>query len=669
MLTKSYLLLFFFILFSCTKHKINTQESMIDNYAVYNNIENKEDFLDSLYHQTILEANDSLNRELLLKIAARYEWLGKEQKFKKAVYKIQDLAIAQKDSSHQAKVFWYLGDYYDTKQSIDSTYYYYLKAEQLYASQRDSINWGRMLLSKAGILYDIGIYTESETATAQALQILYNQDETRLLYEANVQMTLVLKELKEHKVALSYYLKLPVLLNQLAIEKYDTYQLQRSWLSYNNNIGGYYNDINQTEEAKKYFEIALNNNYIDEYPKLKAMLLCNYGYNRILAHASNNLIDSLLYTSLTLRREINHKQGIIDSKIRIAEFSLIKKDTLNAIKTMNEVYGQAFEDKSGYELLESLKFLSQYDTENKVFYYSTYLKTQDSLHNIERKTRNKFARIAYETFEIEKENDTLVKRNVYLWGIVVFVIFLSIVGFIIYHFRVKNKKLFYKQKELQSIQHIQELLLEKQDISNQVRNQERKRIARDLHDGIVSNLHVLRSNLMLLPTSEPEKKMNIHENLKQAEEQLRTLSHDMFNKLFEKENDFSDILKDLVLQQKNKFETKFVFVANNNLKWDYYTNDQKIQLYLILLELLHNVNKHSYASECKVILVMIDSRIVIRVCDNGIGIDKEELTTGIGYKNINHRLKSLKGTLVISKLDEMTMVIIELPYEKNNADL
>lgn len=669
MLTRIYLLLLFFILFSCGKPEHNTQSNILDNYDMYNKIENKETFLDGLYNQTILETNDSLNREVLLKVAARFEWLGKEQKFKKAVYKVQRLAIAQKDSSHQAKVFWYLGDYYDTKQNIDSAYYYYLKAEQLYASQRDSINWGRMLLSKAGILYDIGIYTESEIATTQALQILCNQNETRLLYEANVQMTLILKELKEHKIALNYYLKLPVLLNQLELEKYDSYQLRRSWLSYNNNIGGYYNDINQVETAKKHFEKALYNNYIDEYPRLKAMLLCNYAYNRILADANNSLIDSLLDSSLALRREINHKQGIIDGKIRIAAFSLIKQDTLNAIKIMEEVYGQALEDKSGYELIESLKFLSQYHPENKEFYYRSYLKTQDSLYNIERQTRNRFARIAYETNEIEKKNDALVKRNIYLWGIVIVIFFLSIVGFISYHFHIKNRKLLYKQKELQSIYHIQELLLQKQDISNQVRDQERKRIARDLHDGIVSNIHILRSSLLLLSTSEPEQKMRLHENLKQTEEQLRTLSHDMFKKIFENDDNFSDILKDLVLQQKNKFETDFVFVANNNIQWDYYSNSNKIQIYLILLELLHNVNKHSHASECRVILLMVAKNIIIRVCDNGIGIDNEKLITGIGYKNIKHRLKSLKGALTISKLDEMTMVVVEFPYEKNSTIL
>ncbi|MFD0701900.1 sensor histidine kinase [Myroides pelagicus] len=641
----------------------------MNKYEVYTKIENKEAYLDSIYNLILSETNDSLQREELLQIATRYEGLDQVPKFKQTLYKAYDLAVKQTDTLHQAQVFWYLGDFYDQKQIADSSYYYFLKAEHLYASQQDSLNWARMLLYKAGVLYDIGIYTECETATAQALEILSKQNETRLLYEANVQMTLVLKELKEYKAVLKYYLKIPTLLLQLEREGYDKKRLQRSWLSYYNNIGDYYNEMNKPLEGRRHFEEALSQNTIDDFPKLKAMLLSNYAYNLMLSDLKSSKIDSLLDLSLTLRKEVNHVQGIINGKIYKAEFNLLKNDTLGAIIGMREAYELALANNSGYELMNSLKFLAEYDQMNTESYYVTYLELQDSLHNIERQTRNKFARIAYETSEIEKKNDILIKRNSYLWGITIVILSFSFIGFMAYHLQLKNKKLVYKQKELQVVQHIQELLLQKQEIANRVRDQERERIARDLHDGIVSNIHVLRSNLMLLPTSEPQKKIRLNKQLEEAEEQLRNLSHDMFKKLFKNNDNFSDIVKDLVLQQKNTFETNFVFIANNNIKWDYYSNNQKIQIYLILLELLHNVNKHSYASECKVILIEMAQSIIIRVCDNGVGLANGKVTRGMGFKNVHHRLKGLKGVFTISKLDDMTMMVIEVPYEKKNTNL
>ncbi|MDM1362573.1 tetratricopeptide repeat-containing sensor histidine kinase [Myroides marinus] len=633
------------------------------NYFLnYLHTDNKEIYLDSISNLIKLEPNDSLTRELYFNLASCYEELGLYRKFKTNLEQIQRLASLKKDTKHMAKTYWFLGDHNEARQILDSAYYYYLKAEKLYALEKDSILWAKMLSYKAGVLYNTGIYTEAETSTARALQILSKQKQTRLYYEVNLQMALVLKELKEYDAALQYYAKIPELLDLLEQQGYSKDLLQRSQLSYYNNLGSYYQSILDYSKAQEYFEKGLQNKDIDSFPKLKAMLLNNYAYNQMLAKKDPKTIDSLLTLSLEIRHEINHKQGITASLMRSAQFSLLKQDTLQAIYIMTGVYKNALEDQNGYELIKSLKFLAENDIKNKQAYTELYFTKQDSLQTIDRQTRNKFARIAYETSEISKQNDHLNQRNSHLISIILLVALLSFILFVVFSLQMKNKKLLYKQKDQQAIQQIQTLLLQQQRIANKTKIKERKIIAKNLHDSIINRVFTLRINLEQLPSQAQEEKEKLIEQLKQIETQTRALSHDMHKTLFCPEQDFGQILEDIVKAQKNSFQTAFNCSIDKLIYWDLYTLYQKAQLYLILQELLQNVNKHARATTCLVLFILKDNYIQLRVHDNGIGIDPKKVKKGLGFKNITHRLKALNGTLTISSEHNTTTVNVKIPY-------
>ncbi|KZE73504.1 hypothetical protein AV926_18255 [Myroides marinus] len=633
------------------------------NYFLnYLHTDNKEIYLDSISNLIKLEPNDSLTRELYFNLASCYEELGLYRKFKTNLEQTQRLASLKKDTKHMAKTYWFLGDHNEARQILDSAYYYYLKAEKLYALEKDSILWAKMLSYKAGVLYNTGIYTEAETSTARALQILSKQKQTRLYYEVNLQMALVLKELKEYDAALQYYAKIPELLDLLEQQGYSKDLLQRSQLSYYNNLGSYYQSILDYSKAQGYFEKGLQNRDIDSFPKLKAMLLNNYAYNQMLAKKDPKTIDSLLTLSLEIRHEINHKQGITASLMRSAQFSLLKQDTLQAIYIMTGVYKNALEDQNGYELIKSLKFLAENDIKNKQAYTELYFTKQDSLQTIDRQTRNKFARIAYETSEISKQNDHLNQRNSHLISIILLVALLSFILFVVFSLQMKNKKLLYKQKDQQAIQQIQTLLLQQQRIANKTKIKERKKIAKNLHDSIINRVFTLRINLEQLPSQAKEEKEKLIEQLKQIETQTRALSHDMHKTLFCPEQDFGQILEDIVKAQKNSFQTAFNCSIDKLIYWDLYTLYQKAQLYLILQELLQNVNKHARATTCLVLFILKDNYIHLKVHDNGIGIDPKKVKKGLGFKNITHRLKALNGTLTISSEHNTTTISVKIPY-------
>src|SRR5699024_6081673 len=125
-------------------------------------------------------------------------------------------------------------------------------------------------------------------------------------------------------------------------------------------------------------------------------------------------VDSLLTLSLVLRDSIGHKQGIIASKLNIGEYFLLQKDTLQATANIHDAYLLAMENQNHLDIQRSLKFLAENDILNKEFYTNRYLTVKDSIREIERATKDKFARIAYETERVNLENEVLLKRNTLL---------------------------------------------------------------------------------------------------------------------------------------------------------------------------------------------------------------------------------------------------------------
>lgn len=654
---KLFLLLLTVSLFSC-----NQKQSLQKDHVKDLHLHSVEDSLNALYSAILNKKNSAEAREQLFGVADRYGETGNVAQYLKVLKSLSHLASKQHDSMQLARTYRYLGDYFESSEIKDSAFHYYVKAEQLYRlTRKDSVEWGRLVLYKAGILYDIGITSESEIEVIKALRILIPKSETRLIYEANVQMTLTLKELEEYEAALKYYDKIPDLLRKLKEEGFDEDKLKRSWLSYYNNLGGYYDKMNNYSKATEYYREALRKEYVEDYPKLYAMLLNNYAYNLMNTSGNVKEIDSLLVKALSMREKMGYRQGIIASKFRMAEFLLTQKDTLNALKNMKDAYSLSVEEKSHFDMLRTLEFLSKNDVHNKNQYNTAYVKVKDSLYELERKTRNKFARIAFETNEIEQQNTVLIQRNTYLWLIAGFLLLVSAAIFTVLRLRLRNRKLQQLHQEQESIQQIQHLLLRQQTITNDTRNQERERIAKDLHDAVVNRVFTTRINLEQLPTEDQQQKFKLIEELKQTEQQVREISHDLHENLFHQKQDFSGVVEELVLKQKNANGTHFECSIDRQINWEILTIKQKTQLYLILQELLQNVNKHAQAQKCYVFFMKKQEQLVLRVHDDGIGLEAEKIHSGIGFKSISERVKKLDGTFKAGSKGNMTTIIVTVP--------
>ncbi|MEZ5023688.1 MAG: 7TM-DISM domain-containing protein [Chitinophagales bacterium] len=101
------------------------------------------------------------------------------------------------------------------------------------------------------------------------------------------------------------------------------------------------------------------------------------------------------------------------------------------------------------------------------------------------------------------------------------------------------------------------------------------------------------------------------------------------------------------------------------LNWDDLT---KLNIYRMLQEVCNNVIKHSKAAHVNVLVQLLDEFLQIEVKDDGVGFNSNEiaLRDGIGLRNIETRVRALKGKLeVLSKVGEGTTTHITIPRKSN----
>jgi signal transduction histidine kinase len=604
--------------------------------------------LDTLNHYLLKHENDSINRNLLFKVINKYYLLDELEKYKTATKEIFELANLKKDTAHTAKSLYYIGNYHYDKSQYDSAFSYYNKAEKLYITLNDSLMLGTSSLLKGSVLLETGNYAESESETVRALRLLSKIGRTDLMYNCYNQIAISLKGLNNYKKSLVYYY---LALNQQDIlekEKYPTDKILQNRINCYNNIGRVYEKMGKYTEAIRFYKKGLQTKKIKkEFPRYYSMLLDNLGSSKMKT-GNYNGVSEILIESLRVSDSLDIKPIVISNKINIGQYFLFKKDTIKALTNIREGFALSRKIKYSELTLQSLKLLMENDIKNKTYYTNEYIRIDDSLQKVERITRNKFARISYETDLVEEKNQVLSKRNTYIIGVASLIMLFFFVFFIIYRLKSKNKELLSIQEQQAANERIYQLMLAQQSETEKARNEERNRIAMELHDGIVNSIFTTRFNLIQLDPNAAEKKQQLVTELEKAENEIRRVSHDLTQNLLFEDKNLPEILTTLVASQKNQYNTKFDVSVDKYIDWSLVSSTNKIHIYRIIQEAIQNINKYSKAERCYIMLLKTADKITIRIWDNGIGFNPEKVKYGIGLKNIKDRTKSLNGELKIN---------------------
>jgi signal transduction histidine kinase len=644
-----FLLVLFF--FSCQKNDsdVHTKsKTVLFNKSFLDGLEKdkKEHYLDSISELLKSKENDSIVRETYLNIATEYYYINNLEKSLSFSLKALQLSKLANDSVRIPKALFYAGDCYQNSKR-DSAYYYYLQAEKLYFKIHDYDNMGRMLFDKAYVLFYDGNYVECEVEISKALQYLKKSTNYRLIYSCNTLMGNCLEKLVNYDEALRYH-KLAL----LDLDKMESNGEDKD-VVHNYNVSSVINICNLYDLKEEYsksiakLQSLHSEDLKKESPKLYANVLSNLAYSKMKSGDYEN-VHSMFFESLRIVDSIGSEPDILYKKIHIGEYFLTQKDTIKSIKILKEANKLAFKIKSGNEILASLKLLSELDAKKRFFYANEYIKVSDSINLVQKNAHNKYARIEYETSRIEDENKVLTKQNLYILIISFGLILILGVIIVLRYLKYRNKELQFIKKQQIANQEIFQLLTEQQKEIDIAKDNEKARIAKELHDGVMNKIYGVRMNLGVFNSSIDEetigkRKIYITE-LQNIETEIRTIAHDLNRGSFFEGNDFNVLLRSLVENQKEFTNTRFKYINDGMIEWESVENIYKINLYRIIQEAILNTNKYAKAKNCEVRIERIDNNFLkLSITDDGKGFDITSKKDGIGLSNMKERTNSLKG--------------------------
>ena len=210
------------------------------------------------------------------------------------------------------------------------------------------------------------------------------------------------------------------------------------------------------------------------------------------------------------------------------------------------------------------------------------------------------------------------------------------------------------------------------ETKEQVIEQERRRIARELHDSVSQQLFAAMMMISALNEradkfdEKEQKQLKMIEHvLSQAQSEMRALLLHLRPISLESKSLKSGI-EGLLIELQTKVQMK--------IHWD--IEDVKLpegvedHLFRIAQELLSNTLRHSHATTLEVYLRQLDSTVLFKIEDNGVGFNSEEILPGsYGINNMKERVQGLGGQVrIVSFPNQGTTIEIKIPLSRDMED-
>ena len=184
---------------------------------------------------------------------------------------------------------------------------------------------------------------------------------------------------------------------------------------------------------------------------------------------------------------------------------------------------------------------------------------------------------------------------------------------------------------------------------------ERKRVAKELHDGLgplISNLKMTLSALSLPPDSGQSEMVR---SMKQVVNESLTAIREISNNLSPHVLESFGLLPALKAFTGKITESKIISIGiEGNIQGKRFSQNVEISLYRVLCELINNTLRHSGAAKVHIRLVEADGYLFVSYRDNGKGLPSGTNLSdhsGMGFSNIESRLKAINGKIELNTSD------------------
>lgn len=520
--------------------------------------------------------------------------------------KALEIRIELKDSSNIAGSYNNLGVLYDYKNQIEKSLEMYFQALKIYESLKDDPYSVAMVMSNIGIVYKKQKDFQNVLDYYQKAQKIYEDVESGFgitVTKGNIGFVLI--NLKRFEESLST--------SQSALEGYQRLGYDRYVPSIEQNIAIAYDSLGNETLAREYYESSIR----------------HHGENQNFYELAN---AGLSYADFLYRNK-EFQKGI--ETIAISLENAKKSESTDLI-----VSGTKYK----------AKFLASLGNFREAFQeFEKFSTGNDSLFE-ENKTKQIFE--LREQYESEKKDKKLlvqeleIKEKSAAIQLQVIIIVVLIIGASILYYWYREKK---KQQLIQS-----QLAM----------NQERTRIAMDLHDHVGAELTLISSKLDTRIFKEERKKDQ--EDLTNISNQVRGVSSTLRETVWSIRNESISI--DELIIQIETFASKLLEKSELKLLTEtgkpelILLPQHALSLFRICQEAITNAFKYSEADLITISIQIVENELLLKIDDDGKGFNVSEAKKGYGLQNMDQRVQQLKGGFSInSKLGSSTKIKINIP--------
>ncbi|MEJ2593666.1 MAG: sensor histidine kinase [bacterium] len=536
---------------------------------------------------------------------------------------------------------------------VDSALHYYTTSLKIFKDTKDTANMADVLQGLMNYYRSLGELDKAIEAGLKSNYLFKKMNRTINYIESLNDLANVYERLGALDTAMACYQQV----YRLSIEN----KLPRTTATAMNNIAVVYYRKGDNESSMEYLlrAIAFNDSVGDKGEL--AMLYGNISYLYDIKGDQEQKVASL-ERSLQYATEINHVGRQLSTMIRLGDHY----NRIGDLATAEKYYLQGFELARRSKQRESARNVSEmlsdyYAQQNRWKKSTEYLRLalayQDSLVDAEKArviekalSNNRALTLDDMIKEIKTEHKAEIARilkksqNLLITLLLILVILLGLLLY--FRMRARKNRIITEQK-IRQLENERKLMRAQAVMVGQ--ENERKRIAHDLHDGIgvlLSTASVQFSRIKMDPETAPlfEKATQL---ITEASGEIRKISRNMMPGVLSKLGLY-DALEDL-FETVNGMDELQVHLKLDDHR-ERLPENTEIMLYRIVQELVNNTVKHAKASEITFELSREGDKIQMIYADNGTGFDPEDKMEdkGLGLAGIRSRTDLLGGTMKIN---------------------
>ncbi len=502
-------------------------------------------------------------------------------------------------------------------------------------------------LNKAVCLRYMGEYEESTSLALAAVEIYERLGQLDQAATAYNNLGVISMYLEDYEAALDYYRKSYNMhvgfdnlkgqseaLNNIAIVYANQGDLESSEVNFRKSLVIEQRLNNRRGQSESLFNIGSVKQYKGDYDSaliyIEQSLKIDkeFGDPQAIAAVFNNLGEIAMEGA-----QYQKAKMYLDSSLYYSKASKSIHDIENAY----------------YNLFKMYELQSEF--EKALDHHINYVACRDSIFNTERVAAVSELQTKYETEKKEQQialqEAQIAEQQAQLELNLIFIIALIIVVALIVAVALLNRSRAKKQQEL--LLREAQLQLKEAQIESAIasQEQERKRFARDLHDGFGQFISVLNLNLKSLEKGAKDPEQIFESSAEVLDQMYRELKGICFNLMPE------TLIKQGIVNGIKEFSDRINVAGKVSIEVDTFEMGerledlQEISLYRITQEWVNNILKYSDATRINIQLTRDESEITLMIEDDGMGFDKSLLTSskGNGWKNLNSRANLIKGEL------------------------